>query len=123
MRRVIDLVSASRLSEIGPDLDGSHASLAGDYEVSCRELDVAVSAARDAGARGARMTGGGFGGSAIALVERGAESRVADAVASAFAERGFNPPAFLVARASAPGGRVASARALPLTFRVGRGRP
>ena len=107
VRRVIDLVSASRLSEIGPDLDGSHASLAGDYEVSCRELDVAVSAARDAGARGARMTGGGFGGSAIALVERGAESRVADAVASAFAEHGFNPPAFLVARASAPGGRVA----------------
>ena len=91
----------------GPDLDGSHASLAGDYEVSCRELDVAVSAARDAGARGARMTGGGFGGSAIALVERGAESRVADAVASAFAEHGFTPPAFLVARASAPGGRVA----------------
>ena len=74
MRRVIDLVSASRLSEIGPDLDGSHASLAGDYEVSCRELDVAVSAARDAGARGARMTGGGFGGSAIALVERGGVS-------------------------------------------------
>lgn len=50
VRRVIDLVSASRLSEIGPDLDGSHASLAGDYEGSCRELDVAVSAARDAGA-------------------------------------------------------------------------
>ncbi len=53
------------------------------------------------------MTGGGFGGSAIALVERGAEARVADAVASAFDGHGFNPPAFLVARASAPGGRVA----------------
>ena len=50
-------------------LDDSHDSLRDDYEVSCAELDVAVAAARAAGAHGARMTGGGFGGSAIALVD------------------------------------------------------
>jgi len=106
VRRVVDLVSAGRLREIGPDLDGSHASLAGDYEVSCPELDVAVDAARRAGALGARMTGGGFGGSAIALVDTDAVSQVADAVAAAFADHGFAPPAFLAATASAPGERV-----------------
>ena len=106
VRRVVNLVSAGRLREIGPDLDGSHASLAGDYEVSCPELDVAVDAARRAGALGARMTGGGFGGSAIALVDTDAVSQVADAVATAFADHGFAPPAFLAATASAPGERV-----------------
>ncbi len=107
VRRVVDLVSAGRrLREIGPDLDGSHASLAGDYEVSCPELDVAVDAARRAGALGARMTGGGFGGSAIALVEADAVTEVADAVAAAFAEQGFAPPAFLTATAAGPGTRV-----------------
>ena len=49
-------------------MDASHESLRVDYEVSCDELDVAVAAARAAGALGARMTGGGFGGSAIALI-------------------------------------------------------
>lgn len=106
VRRVVDLVSAGRLREIGPDLDASHASLAGDYEVSCPELDVAVASARSAGALGARMTGGGFGGSAIALVERDRVAAAMDAVATAFADRGFEPPGFLVAVASAPAGRV-----------------
>nr|NLI50290.1 galactokinase [Propionibacterium sp.] len=106
VRRVVEAVSAGRLREIGPDLDASHASLAGDYEVSCPELDVAVEAARRAGALGARMTGGGFGGSAIALVERAKASAVRDAVAASFAAHGFAAPEFLVASASAPGGRV-----------------
>ena len=51
-------------------LDASHASMRDDFEISCRELDLAVETARAAGALGARMTGGGFGGSAVALVPR-----------------------------------------------------
>lgn len=100
------LLSEGRVREIGPLLDASHASLRDDYEVSCAELDVAVEAARDAGALGARMTGGGFGGSAIALVEDAHVAAVTDAVAAAFARRGFTPPRFLLAIAGAPGGRV-----------------
>ena len=58
--------------------------------------------ARAAGALGARMTGGGFGGSAIALVRAGSEGDVAAAVADAFAAAALNPPAFLLALPSAP---------------------
>ncbi|UJP39673.1 galactokinase [Cellulomonas palmilytica] len=92
----VALLDAGRLRETGPLLDASHASLRDDYEVSCRELDVAVEAARAAGALGARMTGGGFGGSAIALVEADALVTVADAVDAAFAREGLRPPAFVV---------------------------
>ncbi|WP_007027749.1 galactokinase, partial [Saccharomonospora iraqiensis] len=69
--RVLDVVRhlrAGRPGDIGPALNASHDSLRDDYRVSCPELDLAVGAARSAGALGARMTGGGFGGSALALV-------------------------------------------------------
>jgi galactokinase len=62
-----ELLRAGRLAAIGPILTASHQSLRDDFEVSAPELDTAVSAALSAGALGARMTGGGFGGSAIAL--------------------------------------------------------
>ena len=62
-------------------MNASHVSLRDDYEVSCIELDVAVEAAVGAGALGARMTGGGFGGSAIALVRTDDVDRVAERVA------------------------------------------
>ena len=89
----------------GPLMDASHESLRVDYEVSCDELDVAVEAARAAGALGARMTGGGFGGSAIALIEADAATAVAEAVAEAFRRAGL-------ARARLPHrGRRASGRA------------
>jgi galactokinase len=88
--------------EVGPLMDASHASLRDDYEVSARELDVAVVAAREAGALGARMTGGGFGGSAIALVEATAVDDVAAAVAGAFEREGLRAPAFLVATPAEP---------------------
>ena len=61
---------AGRPRRIGPLLTASHVSLRDDFEVSSPELDVAVEAALEAGALGARMTGGGFGGSALALRER-----------------------------------------------------
>ena len=71
----------------------SHASLRDDYEVSCDELDAAVEAATSAGAVGARMTGGGFGGSAIALVPaRSALAGVRDAVTGAFRSHGWSDP-------------------------------
>lgn len=103
----VALLDAGRLPEVGPLMDASHASLRDDYEVSCAELDVAVSAAREAGALGARMTGGGFGGSAIALVRADDVEHVRRAVAGAFAGHAFAPPAFLAATAAGPAGRVA----------------
>ena len=98
----VALLEAGRVDEVGPLMDASHASLRDDYEVSCEELDVAVAAAREAGALGARMTGGGFGGSAIALVPATATPAVADAVSAAFAAEGFAAPAFLAATAGPP---------------------
>lgn len=102
-----DLLRASRVRDVGPLLDASHESLRVDYEVSCAELDVAVGAARAAGALGARMTGGGFGGSAIALVEAGTAEEVAARVASAFDAQGWGRPGFLIAVAGPGAGRVA----------------
>ena len=95
-----------RLAVAGALMYDSHESLRDDYEVSCPELDVAVAAARFAGAHGARMTGGGFGGSAIALVDAEATTRVASAIARAYAERGWEAPHFIRALPSQPAGRM-----------------
>ncbi|WP_448071372.1 galactokinase [Georgenia yuyongxinii] len=96
----------SSLDKVAWALDASHESLREDYEVSSPELDLAVSAARAAGAHGARMTGGGFGGSAIALVDVEHAEPVADAVRDAFSAAGLHEPAFLLADAHGPAGRV-----------------
>lgn len=106
VREFVALLRAGALAGTGPLLDASHASLRDDYEVSCEELDVAVETARAAGALGARMTGGGFGGSAIALVRSVDVATVADAVSAAYAARGWGEPGFLVADTAAPGARV-----------------
>lgn len=95
-------LTGHRLTQAGRLLDASHASLRDDYEVSAVELDLAVEAARAAGAHGARMTGGGFGGSAIALIDAGSAEQVAQAVRVAFAAADHQAPAFL--RAPAAGG-------------------
>ena len=97
---------SARLADIGPLLDASHASLRDDYRVSCRELDVAVEAARSAGAVGARMTGGGFGGSALALVPASAVDSVAAAVEAAFSREGLRSPRFLRAEPAPSARRV-----------------
>jgi galactokinase len=106
VEQFVDLVRTERVREVGPLMDASHESLRGDYEVSCAELDTAVEAARTAGALGARMTGGGFGGSAIALVEADAAGSVAQAVAEAFGAHGWHEPGFLIAVAGPAGGRM-----------------
>ena len=100
-------LAGAKLEEVGALMSASHDSLRDDYECTCPELDVAVEAARAAGAHGARMTGGGFGGSAIALVDAGEADAVARAVVRAYAEVGFAAPAFLNALPSGPAGRLA----------------
>ena len=99
-------LEGERLKVVGALMNDSHDSLRDDYEVSCLELDVAVEAARAAGAYGARMTGGGFGGSAIALVDHERLEETAQAVAQAYSERGLDAPAFIVAVPSAPAGKL-----------------
>lgn len=106
VREVASLCRQGRLAEIGPVLDASHASLRDDYAVSCVELDVTCETARAAGALGARMVGGGFGGSAIALVPSARVDEVAERVEEAFARSGFGEPSFLLATPSDPAGRV-----------------
>jgi galactokinase len=92
VREVVRLLGAAQPAPVGPVLDASHASLRDDYEVSCPELDLAVRAARDSGALGARMTGAGFGGSAVALVPADGVGDVAAAVTAAFRSRGWAAP-------------------------------
>jgi galactokinase len=94
------------VAAVGPLLDASHASLRDDYEVSCAELDVAVATAREHGAVGARMTGGGFGGSVVALVPADRLPEVCLAVEEAFGVRGWAAPLFLSAPAGAAAHRV-----------------
>ncbi len=94
-QRVLDAVRTLREHgprAIGELLDASHVSMRDDFEISVPELDLAVDTARAAGAIGARMTGGGFGGSAIALVEHAQVDAVRAAVEAAFADAGFAAP-------------------------------
>ncbi|MEO3844645.1 MULTISPECIES: galactokinase [unclassified Streptomyces] len=93
----ITLLDAGRTRDIGPVLLAGHASLRDDFRVSCRELDVVVESSVAAGALGARMTGGGFGGSAIVLAETDAADTVGKAVESAFAAADFRPPRIFTA--------------------------
>ncbi|GAA4684741.1 galactokinase [Streptomyces youssoufiensis] len=107
VEEVIALLEAGETRAIGPVLTAGHASLRDDFEVSCAELDLVVETANAAGALGARMTGGGFGGSAIALVPDAAADAVAAAVTEAFAAAGFRAPRIF------PATPAAGARRLP----------
>lgn len=78
----------------------SHTSMRDDLEISCPELDTAVATAVEAGAVGARMTGGGFGGSSVAFVPVERAEAVARAIDARFAHDGLRPPAHLVATPS-----------------------
>jgi galactokinase len=108
-RRVLDTVELLRggqLGRAGSLLTASHASLRDDFEVSWPEADATVEAALGAGAYGARMTGGGFGGSVIALVQADTADVVADAVAGAFARRGWRAPEITPTQPSQGAARV-----------------
>jgi galactokinase len=108
--RVLEVVGLLRKGEVtstGPALAGSHRSLRDDYEVSCAELDLAVETAVAAGAVAARMTGAGFGGSALALVPVDRAEAVALTVAEAFTAAGFGPPAVFAVAVTDGASRVA----------------
>jgi galactokinase len=92
VEQTVRLLRAGTVGDIGDLLTGSHRSLRDDYEVSCPELDLAVESTLAAGALGARMTGGGFGGSVIALLPaQDIEAAIARVTAD-FAERNFTQP-------------------------------
>ena len=97
MQRVLDCVEALSKSDfvkVGELINQSHSSLRDDYTVSCPELDTAVDASLAAGALGARMVGGGFGGSAIALIQASKTTETIRAIEKAFADKKFKAPRF-----------------------------
>jgi len=103
---VVDLLGQGLIDAIGPQLTASHESLRDDYEVSSRELDAAVDAALSAGALGARMTGGGFGGCAIALLATSRVAQVTAATESAFERLRFTRPRIFAASAAEGARRI-----------------
>ena len=105
VRKTVALLHEGRMSEVGSVFNASHSSMRDDFEISCAELDLAVETATAHGALGARMTGGGFGGSAIALVPAGRTAEVTAAVIRAFAERDFGPPDCFEVAAGGPARR------------------
>ena len=97
VKRVLDCVDALSIGDfakVGELINQSHVSLRDDYTVSCPELDTAVEASLAAGAMGSRMVGGGFGGSAIALIKASQTAQTIHAVENAFAYKKFKAPRF-----------------------------
>jgi galactokinase len=107
VQAVVGLLRAGAMSEVGALLNASHLSLRDDFEISWPEADVAVAAANGAGALGARMIGGGFGGSVIALVPAGRAGEITDGVAAEYARRGWSPPRAIHAAPEAGARRIA----------------
>jgi galactokinase len=100
VRGAVNAVSRRAWPQLGTILTASHASLRDDFEVSCPELDVAVEAALEAGALGARMTGGGFGGSAIALLDPQQVQALRERVEARYAARQWAAPEVFVVHAA-----------------------
>jgi len=104
MKRVLDAVEAlksNNFTRLGELLNQSHRSLRDDYTVSCPELNLAVDTALEQGALGARMVGGGFGGSAIALMRTEQVKRCESAITKAFSDANFKAPRFFTSLPSA----------------------
>ena len=95
-----DALAAGDLPAMGKLMSESHVSLRDDYQVSCEELDVAVDVvSSEAGVYGSRMTGGGFGGCTLSLVDDDAVERVGRVVKESFATRGWKEPELFASRA------------------------
>jgi galactokinase len=88
----VELLKRSGPTSIGEKLYASHESMRDDFEISIVELDCAVEVAMATGAIGARMTGGGFGGAAIALIESSKIESLKNAVQSEFDSKGYAKP-------------------------------
>jgi galactokinase len=110
-QRVLDVVALLRAGtdprEIGPFLTASHESLRDDFEVTVPEVDTAVDSLLEAGAHGARITGGGFGGCVIALIESAEAAAAVAAVEASYERNGFDPPTAFAAVASDGARRLA----------------
>ncbi|MCW8375330.1 galactokinase [Streptomyces justiciae] len=104
VEKVVALLESGETRAIGPVLVAGHASLRDDFRISCPELDLVVDTAMSAGALGSRMTGGGFGGSAIVLADVADVDTITKAVEEAFAAAGFTAPRVFEAVPS-PGAR------------------
>ena len=105
VQRTVTLLRSGDYPGVGSLLTEAHASLRDDFEISWPEADVAVEAALTAGALGARMIGGGFGGSVLALVP-GEPAAICEAVTAAFADRSWTLPEFYDAIPSAGARRI-----------------
>ncbi len=104
--RTVAALGGGRLEDVGPLLSASHASMRDDFEITVPRVDLIAATAEQAGALGARMTGGGFGGCVLALVPAGTEDAVRAAVAAAYAEADYGEPGFFDADPSAGARRV-----------------
>ncbi|MEW2405992.1 galactokinase [Streptomyces griseoviridis] len=106
VEHAVALLESGETRAIGPVLTAGHASLRDDFRISCPELDLVVDTALAGGALGARMTGGGFGGSAIVLAEASDVETLTKSIESAFATAGFTTPRVFEAVPSAGALRV-----------------
>ncbi|MFF4660738.1 galactokinase [Streptomyces sp. NPDC001381] len=106
VERTVRLLESGDTRAIGPVLTEGHASLRDDFRVSCPELDLVVDTAVAAGALGARMTGGGFGGSAIVLADATDVDTLTKAIEEAFAAAGHPAPRVFEAVPSAGARRL-----------------
>jgi galactokinase len=106
--RCVAALQSGDIAAAGKYLNASHASLRDDYRVSCEELDfIAEAAQREETVAGCRMTGGGFGGSCVALVRKDSADGVIHRVSDAFERRfGCRPAAFVTSAAG--GARIIS---------------
>ena len=102
----VGMLNQGRVVEAAPLFTASHDSLRYDYEVTCQELDIVVDSSIAAGALGARMTGGGFGGSAISLVRTDDIAAVSTAIVDAFRAAGLREPGIAIAQAASPASRI-----------------
>jgi galactokinase len=94
-QRVLDSVEAlaeGDLAKLGELMLASHASMRDDFEISIEELDLAVEVAMQTGAVGSRMTGGGFGGAAIAIIKKDLLGQLEQNCKAAFSAAGFIEP-------------------------------
>jgi galactokinase len=106
VEQAVALMRAGRLRDVGALFTASHVSMRDDFEITVPELDVAVDTALAAGALGARMTGGGFGGCIIALVETATADQTFAAIEKAFQDQGFRTPTSLAATPSSGASRL-----------------
>lgn len=105
VRDTVAALASGDWSRVGALMSASHTSLRDDFEVSVPEVDVAVTAAVGAGALGARITGGGFGGCSIALVPHTGLDRTREGIDGAYASHGWPAPTHHVVQ-PADGARI-----------------